>query len=188
MYNRITVVSWNTHPLFAHYFEASWEGVFAPTFVHKLPSFLAMLHSWSMTAVTLWKNGQQLCWMCTMEISGSTKPHGTEAMPVMTGWPRISACTVNNETLAVTSKQGYTGNFVCTCIWTHLTRELNQKLMPRRRSQRGICTREIYNLCKKLGVKREERALAERGLIFRSLRYYHNTKLAEKLIPLRKVP
>ena len=61
-------------------------------------------------------------------------------------------------------------DFVCTCMRTQSTKELNQKLakiMPRRCSLRGVYSRKIY-LCKKSGVKEGGGHLFE-GDIFREL-------------------
>ena len=66
----------------------------------------------------------------------------------------------------MTSDRVYS-DFVCLCIRTQLTKEINQKLaksMPRRRLLRGIYTRKTY-LYKKLGVKEGGRRLLE-GSIF----------------------
>ena len=76
-----TVSSWKyTAPLplppYAHHFEAKVERgrllEYLISLVHTPPQFLAMLHSRSIimtTAVTFWKNGQQLRWTCTMSLS-----------------------------------------------------------------------------------------------------------------------
>ena len=67
------------------------------------------------------------------------------------GRPRVSARTARNET------------FACKCIRPHSTRELNQKLIARRRSLRGVYTGG-NNLWKKLGVKEGGGRLLEEGV------------------------
>ena len=63
------------------------------------------------------------------------------------------------NTLAMGSKQGYSHLMcMCTCLWSNLMTELNQKCtksMPRRRLIHGIYTREKY-LCKKFRIKEGE--------------------------------
>ena len=89
------------------------------------------------------------------EISGAcvhTKPRGIEATCIVSGdreRPRVSSRSQckQHKTWRWPENEAMNSNFVCTRFRIQSTTELNQKLtksMPRRRSTRGIYTREKY--------------------------------------------
>ena len=96
---------------------------------------------------------QQLCWMCTSEISSAfvhTKLRGIEPTCIISddrGWPCISSscssvpislyCKQQMKTLVVAGEWGYR-DFICTCLWAQYSWDrAESKSMPR--SRKDVC-------------------------------------------------
>ena len=86
-----------------------------------------------MTGVTFWKNSQQLPLMILWKSAAvvviilSQEAWKQLALSVVTGMTQCEFILQATITLMTANEQGYS-NFVCMCLQTHSTTELNQKL------------------------------------------------------------